>query len=826
MLEQLEDRSMLTAVISAPDPWYVGQTNLVTGTGFGSNKSVDLKVFLSDSSIVTDHDWSNSSGVISENVKIDGDAPGGTATIRAYINNVEVASDTFMVIADPTLHVPSTINAAGSSFYVDGTGFLEYQGEEDIYLDIIQGEYRWEWAVDSVIDSDGEVRRLLSVDEDDWFTGEATFISRLDDGTILSSVTVDIINGEGSAPTFTAEITPDINITTPQTFREGDTFTITLLDGVDESAVGIQVIGDNDVVEHDFGIFNTDTDGEASITLRMPLVLDQGFSVDGRTISVSHGGYTEDFPVTLNEGIRFGLNDDTPQEGQTVDAEIRNGIGESQVIFQIVHDDDLVVHEFGFMETDGSGYGEFQLTIPTILDPGFSVDGYTLRAIHGGVVIDKSLTITEGLRVVAGARNVRETHTFHVEVRNGTPNTAVTMAWWHDDTFVQNHSGSYSTNGSGYADFTLTMPDLIQNAADSDLFTLKVTHNGNTFELDITVYQSQTPDPGDPLSDGLVNGNGSNSIPTTSILGLAQLSNSGATLAQIHALIDSAFEGNEDFYRVLGWVSGSIAARQPLDQVDIDDLIAPLTVNNFSNLTPLISGSGGDYTFQLKERSKHQLVILIHGSDQTNGDGNSAGMNIVYNKLFSHVAGGHIMRLESGSKYASNPTLSADLAFLAAQDEVAATISLLNGLGHTIESVVIAGYSWGGGMARRLADWIDDEYSGAIEIAGLAYVDAVNHGNIGVETDLPSADVSSILNIYQSEKIDNFDFVAAGNGSISNPGLGGFDGTEYYGRFRQIDTDFYGNTTSHTTIDEVRADDVAEFIKHVLDEWYWDDLLS
>lgn len=797
------------ATLVVPDPWYVGQLEEISGSGFPAYETIDLVITFSDESTLEEGAISSSLGnLYPEAIRIDAEAAGGTATIKAYIDEVEVASTDFEVISDPTILVPDPVDAEDSSFMIEGWGFVPYDGE-DVFMSIVQGEYRMMIGYDDPT-TNGYIGDLYLNDEDDWFTNEAIFVASLEDGTIIASTIVDVVNGTGSEPVFVSEFEPDIAVTTPGTFREGDSFDVDLEDGVPDGSLYVQVIGDNEIVEYDFGSFTTDEYGEASLTLRMPLVLDQGIAQDGRTIRVFHGGYSEDFQVTLNEGVRFGLETDNLQEGDTVEAEIRNGVGESQVIFQIVHDDEMVVHEYGYMETDGSGYGEFELTIPAVLDPEYTVDNFTIRTIHAGLIIDKSVTIEDGLRMYLDAENVREGHTLDVAVYNGTPSTSVSIDWWLDTTFVQSQSGSFSTDGSGTGEFEITVPDVLQSMAESDFFTLKVTHDGNTFELGITVYQTQTPDPGNSQVTGLVNGNNSTSVALDSIVGLAQMYNLGMSIEDIYLLIDEDFEFDPAFPQVLGYVANSILVQKPLDEVTLGDLLDSLVYEDFDDLFAL--SISDDPRHGLKERTAKQLVVLVHGMGGTNSD-SKAGMNTVYNMIVGHVANGHVLRVESGDLQYGTVA-----AYENAWDQIELAISSFG-----IESVIIAGHSWGGGMAYALAEDINDIYSGSVEISGLVYVDAVWPVSWSSVAGFPD-DVSSILNIYQSENDALVDL--ADGVSILNPGLAGFDGTAYYGRYREFDVDGDGENTSHVDIDEDYASEVADFIVHVLDEWYWDDLLN
>lgn len=577
---------------------------------------------------------------------------------------------------------------------------------------------------------------------------------------------------------------PTFDVVTPPTFREGDVFALTVAGGKPSSPVTAQVIGDNNSLQYPLEGATTDSNGNLVLPVRMPYVLAPGFEEDGRTIRVSNSGLTRDLYVKVHEGQRVGLSTDTWQEGGTITATIRNGVPESQVIFQILHDG-TVVHEWGFRQTDSDGSGKFDLVVPAVLlGPSYRIDGFVFRTIHNGVITDKGVAITEGLRIVVGAGNVREGGTFPVEVRNGPPNTSASFAWYLDDSYRTTQTGT-ATNGNGDADFQLTVPKVILNSADSDAFRLVATIAGHEFEFKLIVYKHGEPTVGEPQDRSVApSPDKKNSVPK------APSPNSTDKGITDQSLLDG--------------------------ETDSEFGIDPASI--------------------LKEQSNHQLVILCYGADQKPrqlaGDGRFPGMDAVYDAIKPTIAGGHILLLPSGTKFPPTNSAATSAGEMAIED----TIATLASVGTRIDDVILVGYSWGGGMAKELAGWIQDKYNpkhGAhIEVAGLAYIDAVKHGlvSVGRETGIP-ANVRSFLNIYQSNLTDSTEKqFLSGNGSISNPGLPGFDGPaeHYFGRYREYDIDKRtdGKISEKATHYQIDNDtqvtgDVVDFIKAVISGWYY-----
>lgn len=612
-----------------------------------------------------------------------------------------------------------------------------------------------------------------------------TIVYNYASGLTTATATAIIVPPTPSTPpSAPLGITPTIDVLTPPNFREGDVFTATVMDATPGQATTVQVIGDNNASLYQFPSAQIDSNGNATFALRMPYVLSKGSTVDGSTLRVTTGSYTKDFRVTLREGQRVSISTDTIQEGENLTVTIRNGVGNSQIIIQLTHDNNEVVHEWGYMQTDGSGKGTYQLNIPTVLSGGSRVDSYGLRVIQGGVVTDQRIAITEGFRVELGARKVRETvSTFPMGIRNATPNASVTLKWYLDDSYRATQT--FRTDGNGNGNFTVSTPKLIKNSSNEDTFRVTVNVNGqsNTFTFRMLVLKyTQTsrtsPDPGGSQVQSVT------SAPTR---------------------INSAPGVTFHTPTVLG-VKSVVSIPKTENQV-------------LGAEDPVVT---------IQDRMKHQLVILCYGSSEHPGDNAGAlgfydrpGMDQVYEKIQGVTGLSHVMRLWSGNPITVEN--SAEIAFSEAKNSIMERINLLTSLDQKINSVVLAGYSWGGGMSKRLANWITSTYQ--MEISGLVYVDAVKHGSTGHQTSLPNVKPSSFLNIYQNIRSALVDNVALGNGHINNPGLAGFDGTAYYGRYRDFDVDTTVdgrkvNASNHVQIDNDEASVVAEFINGVLNGWY------
>ncbi|HSX25161.1 MAG TPA: hypothetical protein VLG69_04315, partial [Candidatus Andersenbacteria bacterium] len=579
---------------------------------------------------------------------------------------------------------------------------------------------------------------------------------------------------------------PVIDVLTPPNCREGDVFTVTVINGPPSKLCDIGMLGDHDAVQYQFPSAYIDKNGNATLALRMPYVLDQGISMDGRDIRVKIGTFIKTFHVTLYAGQRIGISSPTVEEGKTLDVKITGGVAESEVTIQIT-DDNGVAHEYGYMQTDGSGNGTYQIIIPQVLPKGSRIDGYGLRILHDGIVAERKITITEGFRIEVEAQKTREVSAnFPLGIRNSTPDATVHVEWYLDDS--HRASQTFHTDRNGDADIKVPTPKLITNGADKDTFKMVVTVDGQSgeFEFNMLVLKDThnahgaPDDPGDPQ------------VRST---------------APVPNRVNSAPGVKINIPASVG-----VTTQRPIEK---SENVA------FAAQDPVIT---------VQDRMAHQLVILCYGSGQIYGeiDPNEkntfyaiAGMDQVYSDINGFISSSHIVRLESGFPNSLHPMEVADSEFHLALTAINSKIVHLKSIGEEVRSVIVAGYSWGGGMAKRIVDAIHQTYT-TLEVAGVAYVDAVHHGSIGHETQLPHSPISSFLNIYQSHFSVAEDGVTIGNGHVGNPGLVNVNGLAGYGQYQEIDTDtFAHSTTSHITIDNDESPIVAGFIKRVLNGWFW-----
>ncbi len=566
-----------------------------------------------------------------------------------------------------------------------------------------------------------------------------------------------------------------VDVLVPPKFREGNAFAITAMEGIPGQVVKVQVVGDNNAIQYQFPVTQIDENGNTTLALRMPYVLTRGFTVDGRTLRVSTDTYTNDFRVTLNRGQRVSLSTDNVREGQSMTVTLKNGAAKSQVIIQIIRDNTEIVHGWDGVKTDSSGNGTYSVNIPAVLSRGQQVDNYGLRVISGGMVFDQKVTITAGVQVEIGAKSVREkSSVFPMNVHNAKPNAAVVVKWYLG-TSQRGISKTFHVGRNGEGSFQVTTPSkLITNSAIYDVFRFKVSVSGQStavrFPMFVYKYTQPSPDSGE------------SQFLTFAPLAIKWNAAPGVAFHTPAAL------------GVKSFVPISRAENLDLGQKD-----PAMTIQNWMS---------------------HQLVLLCYGSGQRPGD--NAGMDLAYQKMQGITGQSHVLRLFSGDNSVApvQAALNAYEATLAAQRLIIENMERLANLRETIKSVVIVGYSWGGGMAKKLATWIAKTYQ--IEISGLMYVDAVRHGSIGRETNLPNPKPSSFVNVYQSLSWDFLvDSVALGNGHIPNYDLPVFDGEHIYGRYLEINTDAGGiNRTNHTSIDDWAANGIAEFVNGVLNEWY------
>jgi hypothetical protein len=566
-----------------------------------------------------------------------------------------------------------------------------------------------------------------------------------------------------------------IDILVPPKFREGDVFAITAMTGIPGEMITVQVIGDNNAVQYQFPSSRIDGNGNATLALRMPYVLTSGFTVDGRTLRVTTDSYRNDLPVTLNSGQRVSLSTDNIREGQNITVTVKDSIAKSTVIMQLVQDNAEVVHEWAFAQTNSSGNGSYKIAIPSVVPPGHTSGSYGFRVISGGIVTDQKITIAAGVQVEVGATTVQENNSiFPVRVNGANPNVTVTLKWYWGLN-QRGTSQSFRVGSTGAGSFQATTPTrLITNSATSDVFRLVVSVSGQSTPITffMIVYKYSQPSP---------------------TLGSSQFLTFAPMSIHTNSARGIAFHTPAVF---------GVKSVLPISRVENLDL------------------GQKDPATLIQDWMKHQLVLLCYGSGQHPGD--NVGMDMAFERMRGITGEEHVLRLFSGDRSA-NPGQNPANALAASVDAtrlIASKMSLLASLGQNIASVVIVGYSWGGGMAKDLANWIKRTYS-SVEVSGLMYVDAVRHGLIGHELSLPRSRPSSFMNVYQDLEWDLSDIVVLGSGRIPNYGLPLFNGSVLYGRYLDFDTDFGGvNRTSHVSIDEWAASPIAEFVDAVICGWF------
>lgn len=502
--------------VIGPGELIIGQYQYIYTEGWWPGEQVDYEITWPDNSVDTASDPSAADNGLSFDLfVVPNNIFEGTATLVAtgedseLVLNFEFDVQVLPGSGPPTLSSPNYV-MPGQSYEVTGARFEE--GQVRFY--VVQGEEEW---YDGYDNSDDHGR----VNENVLFCGDlvpgqaATLEARASNGTtVLASYAINVVS---FAPTI---VPPASNFTIP----EGDNFTFEITEGIAFGTIELALVGDNEQVLWEFQPVELDAYGEGTLIYQMPgNVVDQ--EVDGRTLRLSHAGFTEDYLVPVREGLRVSFDDNAHAEGSTISPDVRNGIGESQIIWQLINQDTgEVEHEWGYETTDGSGvWGDDEsLELPQVLPLDRLQDVYTLRMIHGGAVIDTDVLIKEGLRVVLGVQNVREGHSLEgIEVRNGPASTQITFQWWHDDTYT-GLSFNRTTDGTGYGDFSETVPDL-SFSDDSDAFNLRATISGNDFQIPITVWAGITPDPGDPQQDSSVStvANGLSSLDEDSVLAVA-----------------------------------------------------------------------------------------------------------------------------------------------------------------------------------------------------------------------------------------------------------------------------------------------------------------
>jgi len=202
------------------------------------------------------------------------------------------------------------------------------------------------------------------------------------------------------------------------------------------------------------------------------------------------------------------------------------------------------------------------------------------------------------------------------------------------------------------------------------------------------------------------------------------------------------------------------------------------------------------------------LVVTFHGQGQRTGviagDGKLPGMDGIAGTLSAnHLP---VLELRSGDLIEPITGEAATKAKNTIRDYI-------NNYGFT--TIVLAGYSWGGGLAQQLAGWLATKCGGEcnrqVELTGVALVDAVHFGSYDPypETEFPTG-ARAVSNWYQTPQDQDNPPILLSGAPIDNGPLSRYDGGGYLGFIRQINID-NGNASAHThsTIDNDVSGQVA-----------------
>lgn len=159
--------------------------------------------------------------------------------------------------------------------------------------------------------------------------------------------------------------------------KEGQWVSFSVSGGIGHSAFKVHIVYDGEIV-YSAGNAETNEEGRGTVRFQVPYnLLKRGHTEDGIEIWLEHGDVKNVTRLTLVEGIRTGVPDQI-QEGKTFLAHVRNAPGETRVIVRI-HYDAGSGHEFGFLETDGSGNLNANLLMPKLITNGAPSDGIEIE---------------------------------------------------------------------------------------------------------------------------------------------------------------------------------------------------------------------------------------------------------------------------------------------------------------------------------------------------------------------------------------------------------------------------------------------------------------
>jgi hypothetical protein len=219
------------------------------------------------------------------------------------------------------------------------------------------------------------------------------------------------------------------------------------------------------------------------------------------------------------------------------------------------------------------------------------------------------------------------------------------------------------------------------------------------------------------------------------------------------------------------------------------------------------------------ERASETLIVLGLGAGQT--EFGEDPFNNLYSTLFSEYR--HVKHFASAPDCEGLECLELHEVLQRPQrrqeviNEVAAYIDSEN-----IKTIVLAGFSYGGGLMYELGTWLADSRPG-VRIIGVAYVDAIDYlPGIGVFSPQDSLPVwtLSALNIFQRR----FDITEPVNGNYMRD-RGGLRPRSNLsdvalGNIVQIDADHYTNFKKHSDMDDDYFLQVRVYINRIIDDWY------
>jgi hypothetical protein len=324
------------------------------------------------------------------------------------------------------------------------------------------------------------------------------FIDTDGDNIVTASDALDVINtinARFTAPQATFELRQS-------TVREGDFFTV----GATAPFIAKPV---NVTLEHDgqpiYEYELLDVTGDSELRLVMPEVLLPGFAEDGYTLNIQQGTFTQRLALKVREGLRMTVDTDDVREGSQILFHVRNGIGNSEVIAELLKDGSVVQTQS--FSTDGSGiiddaHGHFQLDAHLLSYPE-EVNGYKLRLSHAGKSVEKGVAIRNGLQVWTSSKNIREAHEFTIGGRQAVGKTCVEVTVIVDDERKPVTDCNKQTTSEGDFSTKYTMPSgIVKGSADRNGATIevrttnRVTGKLESFEFRVTVHKGHIePDP-------------------------------------------------------------------------------------------------------------------------------------------------------------------------------------------------------------------------------------------------------------------------------------------------------------------------------------------